>query len=456
MTARQDPIEVPAAAAAPWVERLLWVFMLSFALDYRSSEAREAGGGAGIDQLIFLSAAIFSTLGILYLGWRSLLVRPGAWLILFWGGFLGFMMANSLLQGVSPARSIRIILPLFLCLAGIMNAHIAGCMGVRPARIVAPVFVAACTNIVWRIFQGFAFKGVTLDTARTEVQSAANNWLAAWIGCALLLRPRFHWSLLVGTGVLFVGIFITITRSLLFPVMASGLAGGLCFLLGSRWGIFKASSLLKRLIPVGAAGALAMAGITLAALAEPMLLQRWNERLFHHAADRNTTEDISYLTRRAEADGIFEILNRDPVHYLNGKGIGGSYYWHPKYMPAIHLVYPPDMEVGDDVWFAGHSIWTYSLFSGGLIGLLSHVCFIGGVMAVSLMAAKANASDPGPDQWLAFLPFMAACCLLSESLTSNPFDERLAAMIFGVMAGLSQAFLVRASWIHAGRRLSNA
>ena len=60
----------------------------------------------------------------------------------------------------------------------------------------------------------------------------------------------------------------------------------------------------------------------------------------------------------------------------------------------------------------------------------------------------------GPDQWLAFLPFVAACCLLSETLTSNPFDERLASMIFGVMAGLSQAFLVRASWIHAGERPS--
>jgi O-antigen ligase len=125
-------------------------------------------------------------------------------------------------------------------------------------------------------------------------------------------------------------------------------------------------------------------------------------------------------------------------------------------MPAIHLVYPPSEEIGNDVWFAGHSTWTYSLFSGGVIGLLAHLGLIGGVMAASLSAARANASDPGPDQWLAFLPFVAACCLLSESLTSNPFDERLAAMIFGVMAGLSQSFLVRASWIHAKLRPSLA
>jgi hypothetical protein len=91
-----------------------------------------------------------------------------------------------------------------------------------------------------------------------------------------------------------------------------------------------------------------------------------------------------------------------------------------------------------------------------VIGLLAHVTLIGGVMIASLLAARANASDPGPDQWLAFLPFIAACCLLSETLTSNPFDERLASMIFGVMAGLSQSFLVRASWIHARLRSSRS
>lgn len=447
-----DPVVVPVSPAAARVELWLWIFMMSFALDYRADEARAGGAGAGLDQLIFLAAAGLSTLVILAHGWRYLLVRPGVWMLGLWGGFLVFMLGNAFLQGVEPGHSLRIILPLGLCFSGMLNAHIAGCMGIKPSRIVAPVFVAACANICWRIAQGFLFKGVTLETVRVEVQSSANNWLAAWIGCCVLLKRRFDWRLPIACGVLFTGIFITVTRSLLFPVFASAVATSLCYFIGVRWGLYQFRELARRLMPVAAAGGMVLLAIGGAVMLEPALVERWQERLFHHASDRNVVSDISYTTRRAEADGIMEILNKDPIHFIHGKGIGATYYWHPSYMPEIHLVFPPEMEVGYEVWFAGHSLWTYALFSGGIIGIGVYLLLLGGTVAASFRAAKANAVLPGPDQWLASLPFVAVCCLLSESITSNPFDERVAAMIFGIMAGLPQAFFVRASWVHSARQ----
>ncbi|MEM1086029.1 MAG: hypothetical protein AAGI48_18105 [Verrucomicrobiota bacterium] len=444
-----DPVRVPQSPHARWVEVLLWIFTLSFALDYRAADARD--GGAGLDQLLFLAMAFFSTVGILFLGWRLLVVRPGAWFIGGWACFLGFMLVNAVLQDVHPNRSLRIILPLFLCFAGMINVHIAACMGIRPAKIVTPILIAACGNVVWRIAQGFLFKGVTIETARVDVQSAANIWIAAFIGCSLLLRKRVHWTLLMATGVLFGGILITITRSLLFPIMASALATTLCFLLGAKWRAFDLREAPKRLSPVAVIGVLAIIAIGVIALSQPLLIERWNDRLFHHAADRNTTTDISWLTRKAEASAIFEILNKEPIHYIYGHGIGASYYWDPAYMHEIYLVYPEDEELGVDVWFAGHSVWTYALFSGGAIAFIAYLALIFGNMAASLLAARANASLPGPDFWLAFLPFVSAACLLSMSVTSNPFDERLAALIFGLMVGLPQAFFIRASWIHSSR-----
>ena len=439
---------IPKAREAVWVERLIWVFMLSFALDHRNEISNVSGGSTGLDQLLFLAACIGSTAGIVKLGWRFLIVRPGAWMVGFWTLFLTYMLVNATLQGVSPGRSIRVILPLFLCLFGIVNAHIAGCMGIAPSRIVRPILIAACTNVVWRIFYGLFVTGATLETVRLEVQSPATNWVAAWIGCALLLRGRFHWSLLAAGGILFSGILITVTRSLFCPVIASALACSVCFVLGVRWRQFGWSSLISRLLPVGAAGALMVFALAAVAVVQPIMLERWNERLFHNAFAQNLSSDISYLTRKAEADAIMKILNADPVHFINGRGIGSSYYWDPAYLPEIYLVFPKGAESFDDIWFAGHSVWTYGLLSGGVIAILSYLFLFGGTAVFSLWAARANASDPGPDQWLAFLPFVATCCLISETLTANPFQERLVGVLFGMMIGLPQAFMVRSSWIH--------
>ena len=443
---QEDPVAIPRTWAAAWIERLLWVFMFSFAFDYRASDVRSSG--AGLDQMLFLLTWAGSTFGIFRLGWRFLLVRPIAWFIALWAAFLLFMIGNAVLQGVAFERWFRMMLPLLFLLAGIMNAHIAGCAGIRPSKIAGPVFVAACVNVIWRIVHGFLFKDVTMETVRIEVQSPSGNWLAAWIGCAILLRRKFHWTLLVAIGVLFIGVFITVTRSLLFPVFASAVGSGICFLFGLRWGLYRWPDLGKRLLPVGAATAAGIGLLLLAALIQPAMIERWNERLFHNASDRNLSADISYLTRKAEADSIAKILADEPAHFINGKGIGASYNWDAAYMPEIFMVFPEDSELGVDVWNIGHSTWSYALFSGGVIALGAYAALFIGTLVISIKAARSNASDPGPDQWLAFLPFIATCCVLSETLTSNPLNERLAGMTFGMMVGLSQAFFVRASWIH--------
>ena len=326
-------------------------------------------------------------------------------------------------------------------------------MGIRPSKIVTPILAAACINILWRIVQGFLFKESTLETVRIEVQSPATNWLAAWIGCSILLRRNLHWSLPVACLVLFIGIFITVTRSLIFPVMASGIACTFCYLLGVGWGIFDWSGLAKRILPLTSAFLFILLALGIIAVVEPVMIERWNERLFHNASAQNLGSDISYLTRKAEADAMWKILEEDPVHFIHGRGIGTSYYWDPAYMPEIWMVFPKDEVEFDDIWFAGHSIWTYGLLSGGVIAIAVYVTLFVSTGSFSLIAARANATDPGPDQWLAFLPFVATCCLLSESLTANPFQERLVGIVFGMMIGLPQAFMVRSSWIHTNSRL---
>ena len=442
-----DPVVVPQHPMAIWVHRLFWLFMMSFSLDYRASDP-SGGTGGGLDQMVFLMLWAVSTGCIFLLGWRYLTVRPGAWLIGLWGLFLAYMAANAVLQHVVPAHWFRMILPLLFLFAGLMNTHIAGCMGIRPSQLILPVLAAACTNILWRIFHGLVFSGLDFNTVRIEVQSAAAGWLSAWICCAIFLRGRFRISLLVACGVLFIGIFITVTRSLLFPIFAGSVASGFCFLLGIRWRIFDWGDLGRRLLPVAGVAAFGIGLIGLVAVAQPEKFETWVQRLFHNSDERNMPHDISYLTRKAEADAIWKTLTVEPEHLINGRGIGASYNWDQSYMPEISLMIPIDGELGADVWAIGHSTWTYSLFAGGIIAFLTFAALLTTTIGLSIRAAYANSSDPGPDQWLAFLPFIATICSLSETLTSNPFNDRLACIIYGVMAGLSQAFLVRASWIH--------
>lgn len=447
-TTEIDPVRVPQSRATPWIERLLWLFMLSFAFDYRGSVDQEAAGSTGLDQLFFLALCASSVLGMIAMGWRNLTVRPGAWLLMSWGLLVSYLVMNAFVQGVDPGRSLRTALPFGLCLAGMAAAHIAACSGVGASRIVAPVFIAACINIVWRIVHGFLFKDVSLESVRVEVLSPATNWMAAWIGCALILRRSFHPSLLLACALLAAGVLITVTRALIFPVFVSFLVAGICFLLGSFWQIFKWKMLQRKMIPIAAAGFLVLATLGTVGAFYPALIQRWNERLFHHADDRNITMDVSWMTRRAEAEDILKILARDPVRFVHGMGIGASYTWSSAYIPELLLVYPEDADLGDDVWFAGHSTWTYALFAGGAIGIVGHLLLFGGVSLLSLRSVIANSRLPGPDIWLAFLPLVAVFCFLSESATSNPFYERLAGMIFGIMAGLPQAFFIRATFLN--------
>jgi hypothetical protein len=435
LTHPAEQLSFPKYKIAGIVEKLLWVFMFSFALDYRNTAARLGGDGTGFDQLLFLGLCASSSLSILWLGRHYLTVRPGAWLLLAWGAFLTFMLANAFAQGVDPSRSIRVAMPLIFCFFGMISAHIASCLGLSPLQIVNPLVAAACVNVIWRILSGFTLQDHSLETLRFEVQSPAVSWLAAWLGCSILLRRRFHWDTFVVIGILFLSILITVTRSLILPVTASVLAATFCFTLGVLWRQFEWRTLRKLLLP---------GGVGFLFIIFPLLITALN-----HTGNRNLSTDISLLTRAVEADALRKIVAEDSLYLIHGRGIGSSYYWDPAYLPEIAKVLPSETIQTDDIWFAGHSVWTYSLFSGGVIALAAFTIVFGATSAFSLIGARANSGYPGPGQWLAFLPFVATFCLISETFTSNPFQEPLTGIIFGVMAGLPQAFIVRSTWVPA-------
>lgn len=418
---------------------LVWVFALAWAFDFKANVQGTAQGGS-LAQVIFLGLSVGSGSLAMLLNARLLLQRPGVWLLLLWWGFLAYVTVDSLAQGVTVGHFIRVAVPYFMIGFGMAVAHVAGARGLTPSQIVIPMVIAGMINIGWRIFYGFAFKEATLETARMEVFSPAMNPLFAYLGVAVFLRPKFHWSGIVVALVAFTGVFITVTRALIFPIAMSMFLGVVCFTLGVFWRVFSLRHVPRKLVVLAgsaAFGVLVVAGVY---VVSPLLIERWTNRLFHQGEGR-TSKDLSWLTREAEAKAMFDILDKEPLHYIMGKGMGAPYYWDASYWPELYVIYPSDTDFSDDIWWNGHSVWTYTIFATGIIGLLFHLGLFGGAMVHGVRAVRWQAQRGLVDgqTWLGFLPVFVVMCLLSESATSNQLVERLPGVMLGLAAGLPQA-----------------
>lgn len=156
--------------------------------------------------------------------------------------------------------------------------------------------------------------------------------------------------------------------------------------------------------------------------------------------------------RKADAKSMWDILSEQPHSFLYGRGLGAAYYWDEDYFPELFLVYPADRhQFPDEIFSAGHSIWTYTLFSAGFIGIAITLLSFFIPMGLSLHAAWLNSRTViGPRAWdsfLVFLPFVAMWATLSESVTRNPFDERFTGVLFAFMMALPQFFHNRAFYL---------
>lgn len=276
------------------------------------------------------------------------------------------------------------------------------------------------------------------------------RFLFAWVGCAFLLRHRFTWWSLLIFGLPLGIAAILITRSMVLPIGVSFITAGFCLFLGLIWKLYDIRFPFKKIGPLVAMGFAMVFLIVGIALVQPNLADRWYQRMFdNRGASGATSEDLSSLMRKAEAKSMWDILAKEPHSFLYGRGLGASYYWDESYYPELFLVYPDDRhQFPDEIYSAGHSVWTYTLFSTGFIGVGITVLAFFLPMGLSLQSARLiSRTVMGPRAWdsfLVFLPFVAMWATLSESITRNPFDERFTGVLFGFMMALPQFFYNRA------------
>lgn len=451
----QAEIDAPASGMLKWFRCLFVLFLFSFVFDYRSPDlefgAVSTGGSAF--QFAFMGTALFSGGLATLLGAKHLLVRPGVYVVLLWWGYAAMSLAVAFLWGNETGRILRLAIPLLLVGFAINTTLIVAANGMRPGEAVRWFLFASLTNVLWRFAFGALTSPLPLSEIRMEILSPAMGFLFAWVGCAFLLRHRFTWWIFVIFGIPLVIAAISITRSLALPIMVSFLTGAFCLALAMIWRMYDLRFPFRKIGPlVSMIGAMIFV-IVGVALVQPNLAERWHQRLFDNRGEGGaTTEDLSSLMRKAEAKSMWDILAKEPHSFIYGRGLGAPYYWDEDYYPELFLVYPNDRhQFPDEIYTAGHSIWTYTLFSTGFVGIGITLLSFFFPMGLSLHSAYLNSRTVmGPRAWdsfLVFLPFISMWATLSESVTRNPFDERFTGVLFGFMMALPQFFYNRAFYL---------
>jgi hypothetical protein len=451
----QAEIDAPPAPSLKWFRWLFAGFLFSFVFDYKSPDLEfgAVSTGGSVFQFAFLGLAMATGGLATLLGWKHLLVRPGVYSVFLWWGYVVMALAVAFLWGNEAGRILRLAIPLLLVGFGLNATLIVAACGMRAGEAVRWFLGAAMANVVWRFVFGATMTNTPMSEIRMEILSPAIGFLFAWTGCAFLLRHRFTWWSLLILGVPLAVAAISVTRSLALPFVVSFLTAAFCLALAMLWRMYDLRFPLRKVGPLAAMGVAMVFVIVGVALVQPNLAERWYQRMFDNRGEGGaTTEDLSSLMRKAEAKSMWDILSEQPHSFIYGRGLGAAYYWDEDYFPELFLVYPEDRhQFPDEIFSAGHSIWTYTLFSTGFIGIAITLLSFFIPMGLSLHAAWLNSRTVmGPRAWdsfLVFLPFVAMWATLSESVTRNPFDERFTGVLFAFMMALPQFFYNRAFYL---------
>ncbi|MBP7951405.1 MAG: hypothetical protein KA004_17310 [Verrucomicrobiales bacterium] len=419
------------------------VYCLSWAFDFRGAE-----DGGSLVQYLFFAVTVGAAAVVMVLGFRSLLVRPGGWMFLIWGLYLASTSAVARINHVEPGWYLRNSMQPLLVLLSMGVTLVAAGRGLSWRVVLVPMLIAGVVNVIWRSLYSLVVVGVSIEKVRVEMLSQCLPFLLAFLFTALALRVRgLFWPLVVG-GIGIASYVLSVTRSAIFIILAELAACVLAWWKARALGVLPRDFRQRKLthLCIGGAGLVGILGLL--AVAAPFVFERWTERLFYSVGSEYTSTDPSALTRFAETQAFADLMLAEPASFIYGLGLGHPYYWDESYIPELVYTYGDPNELRTfcaDIRFPGHSIWTYALFSGGIVGLCFYLVLFFGSTVMAWRSARLLAAVPRFPVDVAFLPFVAMIGFLSLSFTFNPFIERASSIALGVVIAFPQ-FLVMQAW----------
>ena len=348
---------------------------------------------------------------------RSMLLRA----TIIWWLYLILSPLPVFVLGVNIEHYLKVILPFILFGLALLIMCSVERRNIDPFAVLNMLLWAVFFAVIWRVVYVIGIEGLSLDGIRWQILSPGVPYLIGFGIAGIYLKKRrmlSYTAFLLGFGIA----ALSVTRSYLISLFSILL--GLLIIEAQKRSLISVVVLTAKIAIGGTL--IIMIGAVVVSYFRPDMVFAWIGRMTGHS---NTSGvDLTLITRLAELKGQWTALTQSAVTILIGNGIGANYQWDQDILASL----PFDM-VREPEWFAGHSTWSYSFFSSGLVlGFVPPLILIFGMGygCISVVRRSADALSIGE-----VMSFLIALAYVGQSFTSNVFSERYGALILGVIIG---------------------
>lgn len=410
------------------VEKVFYfLYVFSFVFDFKGQES----GGAVI-QFIFLSISLSSAFVLLVAPSainRGYLLSPICKkLITIWFVFLISSLIPLIYFNIPFSQYIRVVTPFVLFAISLLIVIKLYKKGIQFNDIIMPIVWAAIISTIWTPFYYFVILNFSMEEVRFQIISPLIPIIFSFSFVKLFFEKRIDFVAFFILALAVSLIVLSLTRVYLLLIAIVVI---MLFMLSKgnvRYYFMKKGFRLSLL-----GFAVFIVFLPVLESIRPGFLMSWIGRLFAGQTDLGI--DITLLARIAEYNGQMQLLFENFISPFIGRGLGSTYVWDETYFYLLSEVFKESNLENLEPWNTGHSLWVYSIYSGGIIfGFLIPIYFILNCYhAAKQMKIALNKDDL---EQAKIVVFSTLCIFgfISLSFTSHPFGVRLTGLILGILS----------------------
>jgi len=412
---------------------LLWVYIFSFAFDFKGEVA------GSLSLFIMAGFSIAAGIGFIIFRNRKMknlfkLTTGIKKIAMLWWFYLLSTIFTALIAGVMFERYIRVFFPLLLCGISLLIICKFQRRLIDPHEIIKPLIIASVVSVLWKAYYSIQIIGIEIHSMRYQLLSGGGIlFIIAYALANIVNRKRLNLFLILGICIVGITSLLSITRSLILTLF---------FLFcGYIWMGFKTPlhiNIKRNLLLVIVVILALIPAWYIADQLRPGFFHVWTDRIFFYRYIGDSFfYDITLLTRLSEWSGQWQSLTENIVSLFFGRGLGSEYFWDPQYLYDIGRFIGFSNIQEKTGWYSGHSMWTYCLYSGGfLFGWVIIAVSLLSLLRIMAFIRRTNSVRTPIFRDIAPILFFVILGFISQGFTSSPLANRFFSLIIGLVFGM--------------------